>query len=122
MTVSRLVKSIAPIKLCLVCLLGLAAAACGSSTSSAQVSAIGVSPDPCAVGRTDTQQMSATATLTDGTKQNISSDQGARWSSANTGTATVSSSGVVVGVNAGVTSITIAFEGATGSLDCTVSP
>ncbi len=101
---------------------GLLAAACGSSTSSSEVSAIGLSPDPCALGRTKTQQMSATATLPDGTKKNISSGEGATWSSANTGTATVSSDGVVVGVNAGVTSITIAYEGATGSLDCTVGP
>jgi trimeric autotransporter adhesin len=112
-----------PMKIIVAISLALAAVACGASgtsTSSPQVSAIGISPDPCAVGRTDTQQMSATATLTDGTKENIGS--GGTWSSANTGTATVSANGVVVGVNAGITSINVAFEGATGSLDCTVSP
>lgn len=85
--------------------LALAAVACGASgtsTSSQQVSAISISPDPCAVGRTATQQMTATATLNDGNKQSLSSAEGATWSSANTGTATVSSNGVVVGVNAGV--------------------
>jgi hypothetical protein len=103
-------------------LTAIACGASGTSTSSAQVSAISIAPDPCAVGRTATQQMTATATLNDGSKQALSSGQGATWSSANTGTATVSNNGVVVGVNAGVTSITVAFEGATGSLDCTVGP
>jgi hypothetical protein len=106
-------------------LLALNASACsttGSSTSSATVSAIALSPDPCALGRTKTQQMAATATLNDGTKENISNAPGAAWSSANDQTATVSSQGVVVGVNAGVTSITIGFQGATGSLDCTIGP
>jgi hypothetical protein len=108
-----------------VCLLALTASACGttgSSTSSASVSAIALSPDPCALGRTKTQQMSATATMNDGTKENISTAPGVAWSSANDNTATVSAHGVVVGVNAGITSITIAFQGATGSLDCTVGP
>ncbi len=100
----------------------VACSACGTSTSSSQVSAISITPDPCAVGRTATQQMTATATLNDGSKQGLSSAEGATWSSANTGTATVSNNGVVVGVNAGVTSITVAYEGATGSLNCTVGP
>jgi hypothetical protein len=112
-------------KIILAISLALAAVACGASgtsTSSAQVSAISIAPDPCAVGRTATQQMTATATLNDGSKQGLTSAEGATWSSANTGTATVSNNGVVVGVNAGVTSITVAYEGATGSLDCTVGP
>jgi hypothetical protein len=103
----------------------LLAAACGTtgtSSSSSSVSAIGLSPDPCALGRTKTQQMTATATLPDGTKQDITTASGAVWSSANTQTATVSSQGVVVGVNVGSTAITIAYEGATGSLDCTIAP
>jgi len=98
------------------------ASACsgGSSTSSSTVSAIAISPDPCAVGRTDSVQLSAMATLPNGDKMAISSD--AVWSTANSNTATVDSSGVVVGVNAGVTSITASYSGATGSVDCTVGP
>ncbi len=94
--------------------------ACGSSTSSSSVSAIGVSPSPCAVGRTDSQQMSASATLPDGTKKDVTA--AATWSTDNSNTATVNPSGVVVGVNAGVTKITASYEGATGSVDCTVGP
>ena len=102
--------------------LASACSSTGSSTSSATVSAIGLSPNPCAMGRTNSQQMTATATFTDSSKQNITTAPGAVWSSANTGTATVSAQGVVVGVNAGSTAITIAYEGATGTLDCTVGP
>ena len=98
------------------------AAGCGSSTSSPTVSAIGISPDPCAVGRTDSIQMKAQATLPDGSKQDITAASGVEWSSGNTSTLTVNESGVVVGVNAGVTSVKVAYSGATGSVDCTVGP
>ncbi len=77
-------------------------------------------PDPCAVGRTDSVHLSALATLPDGTKKDITTDS--EWSTANSNTATVDSSGTVVGVNAGVTSITASYSGATGSVDCTVGP
>jgi uncharacterized protein YjdB len=112
----------ASLGLALLTLLVGACSSTGSSTSSSTVSAIGLSPDPCALGRTKTQQMTATATLMDGSKEGISSPQGAVWSSANTNTATVDQNGVVVGVNAGSTGITIAFQGATGTLDCTIGP
>jgi hypothetical protein len=100
----------------------MVAVGCGSSTSSPTVSAIGVSPDPCAVGRTDSIQMKAQATMPDGSKEDITTASGVRWSSGNTSTLTVNQSGVVVGVNAGVTSVEVAYSGATGSIDCTVGP
>lgn len=95
---------------------------CGSdsSTSSATVSAIAVSPNPCAVGKSDSVQMSALATLPDGTKQDVSST--ATWATANSQTATVDGKGNVVGVAAGVTSISAEYQGATGKVDCTVGP
>src|ERR1700679_980672 len=96
------------------------AAACGSSSSSPIVSAISLSPSPCAVGRTDSVQMTAIATMPDGSKEPITT--AAIWTTANAQTATVNPQGIVVGVNGGSTSITAAFEGATGSIDCTVSP
>jgi hypothetical protein len=103
--------------------LALAASACGaggSSTSSSSVSAIAVSPSPCAVGRTDSVQMSAVATLPNGTKQNLTSSSGVTWSTGNSNTATTNATGMVVGVNAGVTAITAEYQGATGTVDCTV--
>lgn len=108
----------------LVCAVGAAIwmTACGSSTPSSSVSAIGVDPDPCAVGRTNSIQMSAQATMPDGSRKDITSATGAQWSSGNTNVLTVNASGVVVGVNPGVTPVKIAYEGATGSVDCTVGP
>jgi hypothetical protein len=100
----------------------MAAAGCGSSTSSPTVSAIAVSPDPCAVGRTDSIQMKAEATKPDGSKEDITSASGVQWSSGNTSTLTVNQSGVAVGVNAGVTAVNVAYSGATGSIDCAVGP
>jgi hypothetical protein len=102
--------------------MAMLAAACGSSTSSSTVSAIGLSPDPCVVGRTGSVQMSAEATLPDGSRRDITRAPDARWYSGNTSTLTVNESGVVVGVNPGVTSVNVAYSGATGSLDCSVGP
>jgi hypothetical protein len=98
------------------------AAGCGSSTPSATVSAIAISPSICFVGRTNSKQLSAEATLPDGSKMDITSNAGTTWSTANSNTATVNSSGVVVGVNAGVTQVTASYGGASGSIDCTVTP
>jgi len=96
--------------------------ASGSSTSSSTVSAIAVSPAPCAVGRTDSLQMSAVATMPDGTKQSLASRSGVEWTTGSSNTATVNPGGVLVGVNAGVTAVTAAYQGATGSIDCTIGP
>ncbi len=102
--------------------LGVLAAGCGTSTSSATVSAISISPSVCLVARTSSKQLSAEATMPDGSKMDITSNSGTTWSTANPNTATVSSSGVVVGVNAGVTRVTANYGGASGSIECTVSP
>ena len=99
-------------------LLGTACTA--SSTPSSTVSAISLSPAPCGVGRANSVQMVATATMPDGTKKELSS--GVTWTTGNNDTATVNSTGIVVGVNTGITAVTAAYEGATGTLNCTVTP
>jgi hypothetical protein len=99
-----------------------AAAACSSSTSSPTVSVIAISPTPCGVGRTDSLQMSAVATLPDGTKETVTASPGIAWSTGNSNTATISASGVLVGVNAGITAVTVDYQGATSSINCTVAP
>jgi len=104
------------------CATAMAIGCGGSSTSSSSVSAIAISPSPCAVGRTDSRKMSALATMPDGTKKDITTDPGTKWTSANTNTLTVNTDGTVVGVNPGVTAVTATFQGASGSLDCTVGP
>lgn len=96
--------------------------ACGGSTSSSQVSAIDVTPSPCGVTRTNSVQMSAVATLPDGTKENITESSETSWSTGNSQTATVNHDGIVVGVNAGITPVTAAYRGATGTVECTISP
>lgn len=103
------------------CTLAALATACGgTSTPSSKVSAIELSPSPCVVSRTGSKQLTAHATLPDGTKRDITSD--ASWSTDNEHTATVSKSGMLVGVNGGVTKITVTYEGATGTEDCAVTP
>lgn len=97
--------------------------ACSSSdTSSATVSIIDLSPTPCAVTKTNSNQLTATATLPDGTKKDITTAAGVVWSTGNKDTATVSASGNVVGVNAGVVEIAATYQGAKGTASCTVTP
>jgi hypothetical protein len=105
------------------CVLVFVLAACGNdSTSSPTISAIEISPSPCAIGRGSSLQMSARATSADGTKQILGSSAGVSWSTANKDTATVNPSGILVGVSVGITAITASYQGATGTLDCTVTP
>jgi hypothetical protein len=92
-----------------------------SSTSSATVSAISLSPAPCGLSRTNSVQMRAEATFTDGSKRNLGANE-AVWKTDKSDIITVSASGVVVGVNAGVGAVTAVYSGATGTLDCTVIP
>ena len=66
--------------------------------------------------------MNAKATMPNGSTSDITTASGVAWSSGNTNVLTVSDRGVVVGVNPGVTSVKVAYEGATGTLDCTVGP
>ena len=66
--------------------------------------------------------MSALATLPNGTKESLASMSGVAWSTGNSSTATVNSTGILVGVNAGITAVTAEYQGASGSVDCTVGP
>jgi uncharacterized protein YjdB len=92
----------------------------GGTASDESVSAVSVSPSPCGVAPTDSQQLSAQATFADGTKQDVTKT--ATWTSSSTSTATVDSSGNVVGVAAGSVTITAAHGGQTGSAVCLVGP
>src|SRR5262249_57341462 len=109
-----------PMRVCLALVVCLAACSGTSSTPSPTVSTIAISPDPCAVGRSNAVHMKALATMPDGTKKDITSS--AQWKTDNAKTATVDDKGNVVGVNAGVTTITVTYEGASSSLHCAVGP
>lgn len=100
-------------------------AACSSNgnsgtSSDGNVSVVTVSPNPCGLSKTGSQQMSAQATYANGTKQDVTTS--ATWTSSNTATATVDSSGNVVGVSGGTVTITAALDGTTGSAGCVVGP
>jgi len=100
----------------------LVAAFAAAGRASSRASAIAVSPSVCALGRGDSAQLAAAPVLSDGPKQDVTSNPRTRWSSANTNAATVSDTGMVTGTNTGVTTITATFDGASASVVCTVSP
>jgi trimeric autotransporter adhesin len=98
----------------------LAACTSNAQTPNSAVSAVTVSPNPCGVAHASSQQMSAQATLADGSKEDITTN--ATWTSSNTSVATVDSSGNVVGVSGGTVTITAAFDGANGTAGCIIAP
>jgi uncharacterized protein YjdB len=89
-----------------------------SSTSPTTVSSLAVAGTAPAVGATS--QFTATATLMDGTTQDVTSL--ATWSSSNSSEATVSSSGLVAGVGAGTVTIQATYQSVTGADQITVNP
>lgn len=79
-----------------------------------------VSPDPLALESGKSKQLTAVATMGDGTKKDVASE--AHWASENSQTATVDSKGVVVGVSVGVTTVKTEYGGASASTSVTVTP
>jgi hypothetical protein len=67
----------------------------------------------------DSGQFTATATLSNGTNQNVTSQ--ATWQSSDTNVATVSSSGMVTAANAGEADIKATYQAVTGSMRLTVT-
>jgi len=92
---------------------------CGSTvTVSPKLASISVTGPPSVmVGQT--QQFTATATVSDGSTANVSST--VSWSSSNTGVATVSSSGLVKGISAGSANISASLSGVSGLIGLTVT-
>jgi uncharacterized protein YjdB len=77
------------------------------------VATIAVTPGNSTIAATHTLQFTATATLTDGTKQDISST--ATWTSSMPTIATISTAGLATGVAAGTTQISAASGGVTSN-------
>jgi uncharacterized protein YjdB len=89
------------------CMITFTAIACGnSSTSATTASSLTVTGAAPAVGAT--AQFSATATMSDGTTQDVTSQ--AAWTSSNGSIATVSSTGVVTGLGAGPVTVTASYQ------------
>ena len=95
----------------------LVTAACGSSTSPSSVGSIAVTGIAPAVGATS--QLTATATLSDGTTQDVTSS--ATWLASDPTVVTVSATGVVTGIGPGTTSVFATVGAVTGSLQLTVA-
>jgi hypothetical protein len=98
-----------------VCLLiiGASLTSCGNSSPS--------SPTPITMTVTGTvptlgqaSQLTATITLTNGTKQDVTSQ--ATWSSSNPPAATISSSGLLTVASLGIATITATYQGISGTL------
>jgi len=97
----------------------LASCDSGGSTGPKPVDQVQVSPPTATVEVGGTTQLNATASDADG---NVLGDRSISWSSSSRAVATVSSSGVVTGVSAGLVTITATSEGVSGSASITVTP
>ena len=95
----------------ILCGMALFAVGCSNSTSPTTVSSVTVTGTAPAVGATS--QFTATATMGDGTTQNVTSQ--AAWTTSNASIASVSSTGVVTGVGAGSVSVAAVYQSVSGS-------
>jgi hypothetical protein len=95
---------------------------CGGTGSSApppQVASLAIAPQFIFLTVGNTEQLTALATLTDGSTQ---APQSPAWSSSNSNVADVSTQGMVTARAAGTVTITCADAGVTGSTTVTVQP
>ncbi len=105
------------------CLALVSVAACSGGTTSsggAPVSTVDVSPSTCAVSKGNSQQFTAQAVYTDGSKADVSKD--VTWTSSSTNVATVDGDGNMVAVAIGAATITASIGGKSGSAGCVVGP
>jgi hypothetical protein len=99
------------------CVTALGAAACGStSTSASTVASVAVTGATPGIG--SASQFTATATMSDGSTHDVTSQS--TWQSSAAIYATVSSSGLVTAVAPGVTIIQATYSGVSGSSSITI--
>ena len=94
-------------------LAGVAAACGGTTTSPSTVSSLSVTGAAPSVSTNPTAQFLATATMSDGTTQDVTSQ--AVWSSSDPADATVSATGVVTAVAPGPVSVSATYQSITAS-------
>jgi len=102
---------------------------CGGSSSNTptapspaappSVTSIAVTGGATLTAAGQTSQMTATATFSDGSTQNVTAS--ATWQSSNASTATVSAAGVVTAVGSGTATVTATYQGRSGSISLTLS-
>lgn len=121
-------SSFTPKRLILAALLLVLSWSCGSSPASSPGSPTSSSPTVTSIavagvttlsGVGQTAQLTATATLSDGTTQNVTAL--ATWASSNTAIATVSSGGLVTAVTSGSVTITATYQGKSSTATITLS-
>ncbi|HEQ3512628.1 TPA: Ig-like domain-containing protein, partial [Vibrio parahaemolyticus] len=83
------------------------------NVSAAVITSIQVTPSPVNVAKGQTQQLTATAIFSDATSSDISSS--VTWTPVDTATATVSSTGLLSGVQVGNTTLTATKDGITSN-------
>jgi len=98
---------------------GVSGMSSASVTGTALVS-IAVTPGNSSIVSGATQQMTAIGAYTDGSSQNLTNS--ATWSSSNSSSATVSSTGLVTGAFVGNDSITATMNSISGTASITVTP
>ncbi|EPW1047447.1 TPA: Ig-like domain-containing protein [Vibrio parahaemolyticus] len=95
------------------------------TVTAAEIASIEVTPNPAEIAKGRTQQFTATATMTDGAPQDITTDSGTSWVSTNTTTANISTSGADMGKasgdEVGITLIKATNSGMTGEAGLTVT-
>ncbi len=110
----------------LAALVALGSACGGSSTTSptpqtpaTSVSSVALSGTLALPATGQTSQLTATARMSDGTSQAVTSQ--ATWQSSNPAVATVSATGLVSGVGYGTSTITATYQGVSGTATFTVA-
>ncbi|MCU8278263.1 Ig-like domain-containing protein, partial [Vibrio vulnificus] len=83
------------------------------NVSAAVITSIQVTPSPVSVAKGQTQQLTATATFSDATSSDVSNS--VTWTPIDTATATVSSTGLLSGVEVGNTTLTATKDGVTSN-------
>ena len=91
------------------------ASSCAITVNPIVVTGVSVSPTSASISVSGTQQLTATITPSNATNQNVT------WSSNNTAVATVSSTGLVTGVTAGIATITATAQSTGMTATCMVT-
>lgn len=118
--VLRLMRGRPPLATGVAIVLCLMLAACTGFFINPSISSIFITPAAATVAVNGTQQLTATGTYSDGSKQPLSGST-VGWSSSDSTVATISNGGLVTGVGTGTATMTATAEGVSGTASVTVT-